>query len=282
MNESLGEYITRDGKSLSFRKWHGTLGVILFIHGVESHAGWFKDFIAPLAANNFTIYGIDRRGSGMNTDSRGDIENYNTFFDDIEDAVNFVKSQHPGEQVYLMGICWGGLLAVNYVSDRRPAVNGLILLSPAIYRKIDFSFCKTQVAKICQKINPAMRFNIPIKDEMFTDNLKYKEFIGNDSMRLRTLTVRFFSQIVKMEKDFSEKNHKIDLPVLVLLAGHDDIVDNEKVKEWFSRITSTDKDLREFPDFYHVMPFENEKSSLANYISDWIISGKARVGSQDI
>ena len=116
MKEKLGQYRTRDGKSLSFRKWNGSGDVIIYIHGVESNSGWFSYFASRLNEKGFTLYGIDRRGSGLNNESRGDIGDYNVFLEDMEDAFGFVREENPGKRIFFMGICWGGILAVNYVT----------------------------------------------------------------------------------------------------------------------------------------------------------------------
>lgn len=282
MKESLGQIRTRDGKSLSFRKWNGTGDVIIYLHGIESNSGWFSPFASRLNENGFTLYGPDRRGSGLNKENRGDIDDYNIFLDDIKETLRFVKEQNIGKKIYIMGICWGGLLAVNYAAKEKALPDGLILLSPAVYRKTDLSALTKTAAKTCSFIYPKFRFKIPIKDHMFTPNRKYLDFIENDSMRLRTLTCSFFGQILKMEQKFSAINHKISIPVICLLAGEDEIVDNDKVKEWFEIVESKDKTIKVFDDIHHVMPFEYDIDPLIGSITDWIIKRSLSFENQGI
>lgn len=269
MKESLSHYQTRDSKSLSFRKWQGTGDVIIYLHGIESNSGWFSQLASQLAERGFTIYGIDRRGSGLNQENKGDINDYNTFFDDIEDALKFVKEQNIGKKIYLLGICWGALLAVNYSLKKRMSPDGLILLSPAIYRKVDLTVAVKIAARASSFLYPAARFKIPIHDSMFTGNQRYLDFIISDKMRLRSLTSRFFNQIIRMETDFEPIRNRLLLPVIVVLAGHDEIVDNERVKKWFNELLSQDKIMRVFDNFHHVMPFEEDITPLVDCISDW-------------
>ena len=283
MKESLGQYRTRDGKSLSFRKWSGTGDVIVYLHGIESNSGWFSSFAADLNQRGFTLYGLDRRGSGLNKeDARGDISDYNIFFSDIEDALAFAREQNVGKNIFLMGICWGGILAVNYAVRGRSMPDGLILLSPAIYRKVDLKSYIKAIAKICYLVYPKTRFRIPIKDRMFTSNARYLDFIKNDQMRLKTLTCRFFNEILKMEEGFSNTNHRIHLPIVVLLAEHDEIVDNRRAKEWFRKLESNDKAIKVFDDFCHVMPFEDKCEPLVRFITDWIRERKPSFESQRV
>lgn len=282
MKESLGQYMTRDGKQLSFRKWNGIKDVIVFLHGIESHSGWFSQFASRLNMNGFTLYGIDRRGSGLNKEERGDTRDYNVFLDDIDDALRFVREQNIGKKLYIMGICWGALLAVNYVAERKAILDGLILLSPALYRKVDLNIFTKTCARICSFFHIGAQFKIPIKDHMFTANKRYLDFIKKDTMRLRTLTPRFFNEILKMEEGASLVNHRINIPVAVLLAGYDGIVNNDRVKDWFDRLESGDKSIKVFEDFYHVMPFEDNADILIEFITDWIGTRELSLESQSI
>jgi alpha-beta hydrolase superfamily lysophospholipase len=282
MKESLGQFKTRDGKFLSFRKWSGIKDVIVYLHGIESNSGWFSPLASRLNEKGFTLYGLDRRGSGLNKEDRGDIGDYNVFLHDIDDALNFIRVQNIGKKIYLMGICWGALLAVNYIAKKKSVIDGLILLSPAIYRKVNFNFCIKTIAKVCHIVNPMICFKIPIKDRMFTSNRRYLDFIKDDKMRLRSLTSRFFSEILKMEDDLSPVNHRISTPILVLLAGHDEIVDNDKVKKWFERLESSDKTIKVFGNFHHVMPFEENSDLLIDFMTDWVREREPSFESQNI
>ena len=169
-----------------------------------------------------------------------------------------------------MGICWGGLLTVNYVVKMKTVPHGLILLCPAIHRKVDLGIWSKTVAKLCLFINPEARFKIPIRDRMFTSNQRYLDFIKKDRMRLDTLTCRFFNEMLRMENELAGINHRISLPIAVMLAGHDEIVDNKKVKEWFNKLESGDKAIKVFDDMYHVMPFEENIDPLVGFITDWL------------
>ena len=270
MKESLGQYKTRDGKLLSFRKWNGIKDVIVYLHGIESNSAWFAPFASRLNEDGFILYGIDRRGSGLNKEDRGDIKDYNVFLDDIEDALKFIKAQNINKKIHLMGICWGGLLAVNYVAKKKTAPDGLILLSPAIYRKVDLNFFTKAIARIYALFRPEFHFKIPIKDSMFTPNKRHLDFITNDNMRLRMLSLRFFKEILRMERETSSINHEISLPTIVLLAGTDEIVDNGRVKEWFKRVNSLDKTMKIFDGMHHVLPFEENITPLTSIITDWV------------
>src|SRR3972149_2395959 len=51
---------------LSYRKYlaDSPRGVVLYLHGIQSHSGWYVQSCEILSENGYTIYAPDRRGSG--------------------------------------------------------------------------------------------------------------------------------------------------------------------------------------------------------------------------
>jgi len=93
---------------------------------------------------------------------------------------------------------------------------------------------------------------------------------------------RFFNEMLRMEKEMTGINHRISVPVAVLLAGHDEIVDNRAIEEWFKKLQSDNKAIKLFEDMHHVMPFEDDIEPLITFISDWIGVREASVEHQRV
>ena len=70
-----------------------------------------------LAAAGFDVAFLDRRGSGLNGEQMGDVENWQTWIDDVATYRNIARS-NPLPTV-LCGISWGGKLAAA-VARRHP------------------------------------------------------------------------------------------------------------------------------------------------------------------
>ena len=135
-----------DGSSLAYikhtnvKREAGT--ALVYLHGIESHAGWFDKAADLLAQRGYDIYCLDRRGSGLNRENRGyisgHIDSYDIFFKDIN---HFVKPLHKRyESVYLVGLSWGGKLAFGYALSKPETVDGLILITPGIFSLVDVEF----------------------------------------------------------------------------------------------------------------------------------------------
>ena len=125
----LKELSLRDGAKVFYRKWEGAKqgDVIVYLHGLESHIEWFINIATLLNRKGFHIYGMDRRGSGLNKADRGHMESYWILVGDVREAVELARREHPDRKIYLMGLCWGGKIAATFAAYHHDLIDGLVL-----------------------------------------------------------------------------------------------------------------------------------------------------------
>ncbi len=91
MNDSsspctIEEFKAGDGCTWRYRRYPavGTpRAEVVFIHGIQSHGGWYEHSSASLAQAGFNVYFLDRRGSGLNQSARGDAPSFRRLLDDL-------------------------------------------------------------------------------------------------------------------------------------------------------------------------------------------------------
>ena len=79
------EHRASDGYVWKYRKYLApgeARGILVFIHGIQSHAGWYEHSCTQFALAGYDTYFLDRRGSGMNTEARGDAPSFRRLLDD--------------------------------------------------------------------------------------------------------------------------------------------------------------------------------------------------------
>jgi len=260
-----------DGTKMSYREWKGgkASDVIIYLHGLESHAGWFIETGDQLNHNSLNIYGLDRRGSGLNRVDRGHMTSYRVLVNDVKEFIGFVRTEHPESRIYLMGLCWGAKLAVMFSAQYGDCLDGLILVTPAIKSKADLTFGQKLDVAYSSFFRPRKLFDVPLDECTFTDNKRYLKFMERDELKLKKASARFFFETGKMNSSFDGIAKKIKLPTLVLLSECDTIIDNEGTKRWFDRIASDDKAIRLYKDCRHGLLFEEPKEPI-NCIVKWM------------
>jgi len=280
-----------DGVSIKRRVWKGKSGmpVILYLHGIEGHSGWFENTASFLNSKGMTIYAPDRRGAGMNARDRGNMSSYKEYLNDIEVALRKITFDHVGHPIILLGHCWGAKAAAVIVQrDYKPVgaealnlpIAGCVLTSPAIYTKVDLgTSTKFQIAYNTLFGGDAAshrKWPLPLEVEMFTDNPTYQGYLKRDPLRLTEVTASFLVESLKLSKLAEKAAPQIDVPVLVLQGGSDRIVDVEKMQTWYSKIPSTKgqtSDLRIFPDSQHCLDFDaNWFKEYTHILSEWILA----------
>ncbi len=153
------EYLASHGDRLGYiahrpRKGNGT--ALVYLHGISSHAGWFDEAGDRLCALGYTVYCLDRRGSGINRENRGFpsgyIESYEEVFADIHDFV--VPLRRRFRHVYLIGLSWGGKLALAYALRHQNVCDGLVLITPGLVGKVDLTLLQKMKVLVETKTAP--------------------------------------------------------------------------------------------------------------------------------
>jgi len=268
----LKKFKAPDGTDCFYRNWQGTPegDIIIYLHGIESHTGWFIDTGNLLNQKGLTVYALERRGSGVNQIDRGFVKSCQVFLDDLRQAIDNCKKENPGKKVYLMGLCWGGKLAATFAALNTNLIDGLILVSPGIKTKVDISPSAKIDVLFSNFIRPRKLFDVPIQDEMFTKNPKYLNFIKTDKLKLKRVTARFFFESARMDAMLGRNKGKIKNPVLLLMAGDDKVVNNAKLHDWFREESVEDKTLKVYQGSCHSLEFEEEAKDMIDDITNWI------------
>lgn len=266
-------YIGSDGKNLAYISYTrpGARTALVYLHGIESHAGWFAIAADQLQEKGFDVYCLDRRGSGLNRENRGftsgHVDAYETLLADIDAFVTPLHERY--DQVFLMGLSWGGKLALAYGLSHPDAVDGLVLITPGLRAEVDVSRRnKLKIAALSPTF-PKARVPTPIQPEMFTTTPVYLDYIRNDPLRLSSATVRFFWQSHRLDGFIDRHIAGNRLPIQLFLAGNDTIIDNEGVLKVLDQGRASGLDVLWYPDQTHSIQLDAPQR-MVNDISDWI------------
>jgi acylglycerol lipase len=275
-----------DGANLACRIWRGKVGqpVVLYLHGIEGHSQWFQNTASILNKRGITVYAPDRRGAGLNVRDRGHLTSYKVFLQDVEILLRQLNIQYAGHAIVLMGNCWGAKAAsIMARSDYKPVdgplnvqLSGLVLTCPAIYTKVDFDLktkAKIAYSWLLGSHSQLRTWTIPIRSSMFTDNNAYLEYIEKDPLRLKEATASFFVETLRMGKIAQQSASHIEMPLLILQSGNDQIVDVNSLGNWYGETKSIQKSMRIFPDAAHSIDFDATWfKDYTHLLTEWLLA----------
>ena len=271
----ISSFITSGGYKLHYRDFHSvgiSKGTIVFIHGIQSHGGWYETSCKKFAQAGYRVLFLDRRGSGLNEVSRGDSPSFRTLLDDLKEFLQYQRKEIVGSTPLILGaISWGGKIAFGLEIRMANLVDGFILLAPGFCPKIQPTRKERFFIALGSLFSPRRLFNIPLNDpELFTSNPVAQKFLKEDPFALRKATARFLLDSVRLDFYLRIFRTKISKPILLLIAGQDKIIDNEKTIAFVKRFASGSLTVRDYPEAHHTFEFEPEPQKHIEEIEEWL------------
>jgi acylglycerol lipase len=270
-----------DGVRLHCLHWRSRqsppLAVLVFLHGIASHAGWFGETAADLNRQGVEVYGPDRRGSGRSGGPRGHLDRYERALDDVEQVVRLVAAEHPEVPVFLAASSWAAKLAVVYAARRPASLSGLLLLGPGLTADVKLSPARQVQVLVGHLVAPTAYLPIPLTPELYTANPPYLDFIRADPLRRLEATTQFFWETARLDRQRRRAAAGLTLPLLLLQGEADKMIDVPKTRRWFAHLGVEDKTYRAYAGAGHTLDFEPDRS---RYLADLLGWLSARAGSQ--
>ncbi|HYT90562.1 MAG TPA: alpha/beta fold hydrolase [Gemmataceae bacterium] len=256
---------------------------VVCIHGIQSHGGWYEYSCARLAQAGFAVSFVDRRGSGLNDEQRGDAPGFRRLLDDLAEFLRPLRGAGK-PPVFLVAISWGGKLAVALQRRHPGLVDGLALLCPGFYSQVRPPFLQRMRILWSRLIAPRRLFPVPLSDpELFTANPRWQQFIRDDPLSIRQATARLLIESVRLDGYLRFARRYVTVPVLLMLAGKDRIIRNDRTRRLLERWPATDKQVIEYPEAHHTLEFEPEPDRFIDDLRGWLerhLPQSAREGSE--
>ncbi len=253
------------------------------IHGIQSHGGWYEYSCAQLAHAGYTVSFLDRRGSGLNETQRGDAPSFRRLLDDVAEFLTAVprpvtrmnphaNSPRAGQlPLFLGAVSWGGKIAVALERRHPGLVDGLMLLCPGFFPRVYPSLGQRLQIVAARLLRPRRLYQLPLNDpELFTATPHRQQYLREDSLRLHRATARLLLESARLDGYLRFVPKYVHVPVLVLLAQNDRIINNQKTRAFVERFATKEKQIIEYPGAHHTLEFEPEPDRFIADMTSWL------------
>ena len=269
-------YTTADGTELPLTVWRraapGPRAAVVYLHGIQSHNGWYEASSRFMAEAGVAVYQVERRGSGRDAaHPRGHVDRAETWLADIQAAVALAIRETGRPRVHLLGVSWGGKLALACVGTRPELYRSLILSAPGIFPRVDvYLATKLRIGRSLMARRDMDRFPIPLDDpHLFTEDPARLRYIDEDPLSLREVTARFLFESRRLDRLAQEAAARLATPTLLLLAGTDRIIDNERTRALVHAM-SVRRRVVEYPGTHHTLEFEPAPGPYFRDLVAWV------------
>jgi len=274
---AIRQLTTSDGMTLHFRHWKAAKkcrGLVIALHGIQSHSGWYTWSSEQLANAGFDVYFADRRGSGLNGVQRGHADHGMRLLNDVRQLIRLVRREHSSSSlpVTLAAVSWGGKIAAAFAATWPDEIDQLALLYPGLVPKLQPTRIQNRKLNLARRTD--VRFqgvDIPLTDpKLFTSVPEHHKFIAEDPLALHRVTSGFLNAGRDLDQIIRNNCQTIVHPTLLMLAGQDQIIDNVGTGQLVATFHSRRLTTIRYPDAQHTLEFEADREQFVNDLIDWL------------
>jgi lysophospholipase len=252
--------------------------VIVIVHGAMEHHGRYGWLIEMWRSSGYHVIMGDLPGQGMTSRSqRGHIDSFDEYITEVKD---WVQAAYQFElPVFVIGHSMGGLVTVRMLQETHINVAGVVLSSPCLGLIKPPSKAVEFLSYGLNKVAPMVKFPSGLTVDMATRNADVREIDSNDSLYITKVSVRWYRELIQATKlAFANLEKMPDIPLLVMQAGDDRIVNKVMVKKWFNELTLSEMHYKEWPKCYHEIFNEPERDDVFEYAKTFVESRIKAIG----
>ncbi len=251
-------------------------GVIVISNGRRENVLKYKEVIYDLYKNGYSVYIIDHRGQGFSDriykpdKQMGHIDDFDFYVSDLKKYYDkFVKiNQH--KKIFLLAHSMGATIGARYIEKFSNDFDAAVLSSPMFGLK--FPAC--ELIGLLTGDEPKYLFgetNYDNEDRSFSGNnlthskIRYEAmmnmFENNPSTKIGGPSYQWVYQSCKTFKIIFKELQKIEIPILLIQAGEDEVVKTSAQKKIVIELKKLGKDVRAFSinGAYHEILNEEDK-----------------------
>lgn len=256
-----------DGYGINYRMWGPERGddVVVVLHGGMSHSLWQRPLAQALRAHSdLSVFAPDRRGCGLNG-NRGDLASAVRTIEDVVEHVQWLSTRF--KRIHLAGWCQGAQYAA-VVAERlqdEGALATLLLITPGLFWNARFRSVIDMTERVVEALLTHFALApgrddafvpIPLQASDFTQSAGGLDFIDADTLKTTAVTLKSVVVMDEVQERSWESILKVRLPMLVVTATGDRIVDNHKVRAYLAPLLQSPKNSLMELDAGHAVQFE--------------------------
>ena len=271
MQPTTSSFSNAAGLKIFTRSWlpaTNIRGVIVLVHGLNSHSGYYQWVAEQFVAVNYAVYALDLEGRGQSEGERFYVQSIYDFTKEVDQLVSIAKTAHPKLPFFILGHSAGGVVACLYTLEYPGKVNGLICESFA-YQVPAPDFALT-VLKGLSHIAPHLH-TIKLKNEDFSRDAAVVTAMNNDPLIAHeSQPSKTMEQLVIADERLKKEFPLITLPVLILHGTADKATKYSGSQFFYDNTGAKDKTLKLYEGHYHDLLNDTDKELVMMDILKWV------------
>src|SRR2546430_30397 len=223
---------------------------LLVLHGWGDHAGRWRDVGERLRAAGYSSYLLELRGHGRSGGRRGHLSRFSQLLGDLQAFRRVVRLRTDRPQL-LLGTSFGGLVALRYL-ETQPSdpIVGTVVVSPWLGLAFRPPAWKMVVGRVFADLWPTLPLPVRLDPDTVSRDPAVNEAYAADPAVHGVMTPGAWREIQWAQRAVPADSHRIESPLLFLLAGEDRVVDAHLARAFADSLKGAVL-VRWYPEMYH-------------------------------
>lgn len=244
--------------------------VLLIVHGLAEHSGRYMNVVDHFVPHGCAVYGLDHIGHGKSEGTRVYVERYADYTDTLGIFFGMVRTWQPDAPIFLVGHSMGGLIAVSYLLDHQADFAGAVLSGPGVKAPDDISAVTIFLGKTLSRLAPKTGVLSLDANGVSRDPAVVEAYVNDPLVYTGKTTARLAAELLKEMQRVTAEAGNITLPILIVQGGDDKLVDPAGARMLYDSVSSPDKTLHVYDDFYHEVFNEPEHERVLSDVETWL------------
>jgi len=273
-------FVTRDGLRLPLRHWDAAdpRAVIVALHGMNDYSNAFDLPASWWAQKGITTYAYDQRGFGK-APNRGVWPGGQALREDFSDCVAAVRARRPDLPIYALGESMGGAVVLSELArGAPPRVDGIILVSPAVWAREDMPFTYRAALWLTAHTVPWFKLSGRGLNIWPSDNIEMLRKFSRDPLVLKETRADAVWGLADLMDAARKAPARLSGPVppILLLYGAKDQIIPRQPSEAVAKELGSRAEARVYPNGYHMLLRDLDGPAIWKDVAEWIEAPRAK------
>ncbi|MBW3660030.1 MAG: lysophospholipase [Gemmatimonadetes bacterium] len=244
-------------------------GAIVLLHGLGEYVEKYREWFDRAVERGWHATGYDQRGHGDTPGRRGDFD-FQDLVADLGRFVEVTRDRYPDLPVFVVAHSLGALVAIVWSGGvGRLPVKGLVLSGPPLGLVEERPEWYRWGIRLLAKLAPRVSLPRGTDPGRLTRDPERRAAAEDDPRIHRVMSPRAMVSTDRAMEAAREGTLQLDVPLLVLTADDDRVVDPEAARAWARRVEADDVTIERVPGAYHELLNDLGREALYDRILEW-------------
>jgi acylglycerol lipase len=276
-----GHFTTPDGADIYTQAWlpDGTpQAIMLIVHGLGEHSGRYGNYVNYFVPRGYALYGFDTRGHGRSSGTRGYIDHFDRYVEDIDQRAAEARSDWPGTPLFVLGHSLGSLMALSYARQYPDRLTGLIVTGTALQDALQLPAWQRSLAVVFSRVTPSLKMNNGVPLSGLSHDPAVIAAFETDPLTHLWGTPRLDTEAKMTRVQIMQSAPTWQMPTLMLHGGADPVCLAEGARLFAAQTPPGVVEYHEYAGLYHEIHNEVEKEQVFCDIETWLPAQLCAVG----